>query len=320
MRIIHNSRFLFILIALIFIALILCGCVDLILSQSSTPRVVTPDKVPQVISQIPSYTEFGYSGVSYFNNKLYVSSNIGLLEYENKKLARLYKWYDRDDVVLGPWLGKAGRSLFIHHNGLNRLIEYDGKTWQSSSLPQPREGYSRGDMLAGIEIIGNNSGVWFQASVYAWRFDEASKSWIEEKVPNEGLFYGILPLEKNTFFIMRHIYTEGTVESPMNNPNKPNSDAIYFLQNGKWQEIKNQAGNFYKLNAIATKDAGYILTDEGALLQVTSSEIVPIESLGVCEVMTKTTSGNLLVSFRGKRNLRILKWMGEKVFLSRSTK
>ena len=284
----------------ILIALLMCGCNLIARNQlnASSPRIVLAKDVHRIVNAIPSYTRFSYSGLSFFNGKLYASSNIGLLEYNGGTLSQLYKWYDKDDVISGPWIDRANKSLWVFHNGIGKLIRFDGKNWSAADLPRSREGFSRGDMLRGFQGISTDSAFWLQGSNYAWRWHASKSAWIVEPVPGTGLFVSIAPIKDKVFVIMRNDYSPIIAESPYNRPDKPNSDAVYFFQNGQWQEISNKSGNFFTENIVIAKEAAYIITKDRRLLRLTTSDVSPIESLGEIEAMTVATSGNLLVSFR----------------------
>jgi hypothetical protein len=93
------------------------------------PRAASPSQVPSIVKAVPHYTSFGYSGLAFFRGKLYATSNIGLLEYEAGHLSTLYKWYDEDDFVSGPWLDASHSSPWMLHEAiLVTLSPNRGKT------------------------------------------------------------------------------------------------------------------------------------------------------------------------------------------------
>src|SRR5262245_2244478 len=287
-------------LAVILFSISMCSCSLIARSQlnSTNPRIISFGEVSHIVSAIPSYTRFGYSGLAFFNQKLYASSNIGLLEYSSGALSRLYKWYDRDDVISGPWFDHANQSLWFLHNGINKLIRYDGKNWSMTDLPRPKEGYTRGYILKGFQGISTEIAFWLQGGNHAWRWDASKSVWEGEAMPDTGLFVSIAPVEDRVLVIMRHEYVPYIAESPFNRRDKPDSDAVYFFQHGKWQEFPNKSGiKFFTRDIVIAKEAAYLLTKDGKLLRLSSSEIAPIESLGEVEAMTITASDNLLASF-----------------------
>lgn len=276
-----------------------CNLINNIQVTSPNLKVIPAQEVPQIIKAIPSYTRFAYSGLSFFDGKLYASSNIGLLEYENGTLSRLYKWYDNDDVISGPWFDRANQLLWVFHNRTDKLIRFDGKNWSLMDLPRPKEGYSRGDMLRGFQGISTDTAFWLQGGNYAWRWDTNKVAWVDEPIPDTGVFVSIAPVKDNVLVVMRHQYVPYLVESPYNRPDKPESDIVYFMQNKQWQELPNKSEvKFFTEKIVIAKEAAFILTDKGLLLRLSTLEITPIETLGEVEAMTVTSSGNLLVSFR----------------------
>jgi hypothetical protein len=98
--------------------------------SASTPQIKSPQEASTLIRTLPGYARFGYTGLGFLDAKLYASTNIGLLEFENGNLSRLYSWSNKDDVVSGPWMDRAHQSLWIFHDGLRRLMRFDGKSWR----------------------------------------------------------------------------------------------------------------------------------------------------------------------------------------------
>jgi hypothetical protein len=276
-----------------------CSMINSIQAISPNPKVIPAQDIPRIIEALPNYTRLGYSGLSFFEGKLYASSNIGLLEYENGALSRLYKWRDNDDVISGPWLDQANKLLWVFHNGADRLIRFDGKNWSLVDLPQPKEDYSRGDMLAGFQGISTDTAFWLQGGGYVWRWDKSKGIWADEPIPDTGGFIGIAPVKDKVFVVMRHKYIPFLPDSPFNRPDMIESDVIHFRQNNQWQELPNKSKiPFFTEKIMITKEGAFVLTEKGLLLRLSSSEITPIETPGKIDAMTVTSSGNLLVSFR----------------------
>src|SRR5215831_6203876 len=244
-------------LAAILFSLSMCGCSILARSQPNAPnpRIISSNEVSRVVRAIPSYTRFGYSGLAFFNRNLYASSNIGLLEYNGGALSKLYKWYDRDDVISGPWFDRMTQSLWFLHDGINKLIRYDGKVWSMTDLPRPKEGFTRGDMLNGFQGISTETAFWLQGGNHAWRWDARKSVWESEPMPDTGLFVSIAPIKDRVFVIMRHEYVPYIAESPFNRRDKPDSDAVYFFQHGKWQEFPNKSGiKFFTRDIVIAKE------------------------------------------------------------------
>ncbi|MGZ3748870.1 MAG: hypothetical protein ACXVCD_16160 [Pseudobdellovibrionaceae bacterium] len=281
--------------SLVLIALLICSCSFIANAQigAKPPRVIFPKEVPKVISAIPNYTTFGYSGLSFFNKKLYASSNIGLLEFEGEALSKLYKWYDRDDVIEGPWLDVANNYIWVLHDGISKLVRYDGKAWEMTEIPRPREDYTRGDILEGFRGVGTPDGFWLEGGRHAWRWVGKKSVWEPIPMPYGGFLVRIIPLKNTMLLIMRHELMSFQVKGAYFK-----SDTIHYYA-GQWKEVPNKTGkNFFAEQTTVIGDVGYVLTRDGHIFRVTSSEITRLEAQNDCEAVVTTTSGNLLASFR----------------------
>jgi hypothetical protein len=287
------------LILILFLfSLLICFILYLIAKTQvvkSRPRIVPPQKVTGIIRAIPSYTSFDYSGLCFFQKKLYASSNIGLLEFDGGNLSRLYKWYDRDDVISGPWLDVANKSVWVKHEGINKMIHYDGTTWEMTQLPQPKDGYTRGDILSGFRGTGTTEGFWLEGGGHAWRWNSKNSIWEPVSMPQDGSLARIIPLPNKILLVMRH----ELLPSFLFIRSDFKSDTLHYYE-GQWKDVPNKTGiNFFIEGVAIVKDVAYGRTSNGLVLRITPSEITKLESPSNCEAIATTTSGTLLASFRG---------------------
>ncbi|MBK8466216.1 MAG: hypothetical protein IPL32_10335 [Chloracidobacterium sp.] len=213
------------------------------------------------MNKIPSYTRLSYSGLVYFKGRLYAATNVGILEVDGARPSKLYKWKDGDDVVSGPWLDVADDALWAMHDGLHKLIRFDGSTWRLIDLPTPKSGYTRGDVLRGFKGLGMKSGFWFAGGGHAWRWNNETSSWNTE----ESLDRDISPLERNLIAIA----------------------------------ITERSGSYQVEHSVYANDQGYVCTENGEIFQLTSEGIKQIDSPGKCEVIAGSPSGALVASFKG---------------------
>lgn len=277
---------------------ILCllgGCNYVVSPGPGTPRFhrAPPEDIPGVISSIPYYTAFGYSGVSFFNGKLYASTNVGLLEVEGGKPTGLYKWYDRNDVISGPWADHADGLLWARHEGLDILLRYDGKAWAVAEQPRPGEGFMRGDILAGFRGIGTPEGFWLEGGRHAWRWNSQAAFWQEVQAPQEGYLARVVPLPSKVLIIMRH----DPLPSLVRRGDEFKSDTVHYYED-RWKEVPNNTGkSFFAEHVVIVRDTAYILTSEGEIFRLTPDGVTKHDSPGECEAIAATTSGTLLASF-----------------------
>jgi hypothetical protein len=282
-------------VLIVLLALLICSCNFPANTQvgAARPRVVPPQEVPKVLRAIPSYTRFSYSGLCFFNRKLYASSNIGLLEFDGGTLSNLYKWHDRDDVISGPWLDVASKSVWVKHDGIGKLIRYDGNAWEITELPRPKEGYTRGDMLSGFRGIGTSGGFWLEGGGHAWRWNSNNSAWEPVPIPQDGSLARIIPLPNIMLLAMRHELLPFLVKE-----DDFESDTIHYYE-GRLKEVPNKTGKrFFAEQIVVIRDVAYVLTRNGLIFRVTSSEIAKLDALDDCEAIVATTSGSLLASFR----------------------
>lgn len=254
---------------------------------------VSSEEIPGVIRAIPYYTAFSYSGISFFNGKLYASTNVGLLEVEGGKPAGLYKWYDQNDVVSGPWPDPADGMLWARHEGLDKLLRYDGKVWNVTEQISPGEGFMRGDILAGFRGTGTPEGFWLEGGRHAWRWDGQADLWQELQAPPEGYLARVAPVSTKVLVVMRH----DPLPSLVRKGEEFKSDTIHYYEGG-WKEVPNNTGkSFFAQQVIIVGDVAYILTSEGEIFRLTPAGITEYETPGECETIAATTSGTLLASF-----------------------
>ena len=176
--------------------------------NAGPPSAFFPAKIPQLIERLErSGGEFSISGLAYFDGKLYVSTNLGIVVIQNGRVLNLLQFQTVDSVVSGPWVDNANHLLWAsdHHTG--ELLKYDGKQWARTPKPKPEKGYfSRGDAFAGVKPVGNRFGFWMAAAGSAWRWDNASNGWqnmvVKEAAPAEAV--GVLPIGQIPMLIVRH--------------------------------------------------------------------------------------------------------------------
>ena len=58
--------------------------------NSGPPKVVVADRLRQLIRSLPAQAEFSLSGISFFNDKLYVGTNLGIIEISDGKPIELW--------------------------------------------------------------------------------------------------------------------------------------------------------------------------------------------------------------------------------------
>ena len=76
------------------VALALAGCNETADRQAAAdPKTKPPTEIGKLIKSLPDYAHFSLSGVAFYGGRLYVTTNIGLIELEGTTLKSFHTWY-----------------------------------------------------------------------------------------------------------------------------------------------------------------------------------------------------------------------------------
>jgi hypothetical protein len=273
--------------------------------NSGPPTVIAADKLHGLINGLPAAARFSLSGLSFFNGKLYVGTNLGIIEVSNGKPTQLYRFQYSDSVVSGPWIDKANHRLWAVDDHTGELLSFDGKAWMRMAEPIPAKGYySRGDVLEGIKPVGNASGFWLASAGSAWKWDSTSSQWqlIAGNLPQTEDYkrvneiIGVLPIDKTVLLIIRHEPLSFLVHAGQNFL----SDEVVIASNPASSEISRDGEPFLADTWAVTQDAGYICSKDQRLFRITETGDTQLGTPGPCECVTADDDSNLLVSIRSK--------------------
>lgn len=263
---------------------------------SGPPNVlVGADAVRFIKSKIGGGSDFGYWGLAFFKGKLYVSTNLGLLEIESGNISKLYRFQRRYSVVSGPWPDAADKLLWVEDEQVAGLLSFDGEKWTRVPMPiglSPNPGSLP-------QFTGNAEGFWAVVAGSVWRWDSARAAWVPENVPKppspgEGVI-GVIPLGGQLLFMERHELLPFLVRK-----NEEFKSDTVLVWDGSWREVRSEPGlRFMVDSSAAADDAGYICTTNGDILRVTTEQIVKLATLGECEALG-SVSGKLVAGFRRK--------------------
>jgi hypothetical protein len=268
--------------------------------NSGPPRVLSGTAANSIVHRLPDYASFSLTGAAYFDDRLYVGSNIGLLEIENGAVARLFQAQKFDSVVSGPWLDRADHLLWIMDDHTHELLNFDGSNWQRIAMPLPPKGYyTRGEVLEGIKPVGTDASFWVMAAGGAWRWSSKSGNWVAEPEPplsvDDGVL-GVLPIQGRLAYIVRHELLPFLVR-----PGQPfKSDTITLVNSSGPHELRVKEGVAFLAEMwTVANDSGYICDKDGRMLIVSPTEVTPMPTPGACEAVAVNGQGNLVASFRG---------------------
>lgn len=286
----------------LFVVFLTIHCLGVIGAQS--PTELTPLKANKFVKKLPAYVGFGYSGLAFYSNRLYASCNIGLLEITNGTVSKVYQWNKADSVVDGPWLDFAHGKLWIWRVGDDCLGFFDGNTWKSTAMPQPKHGYvTRGDVLSGCRGVSDSNSFWLDWVGNAWSWNNSRKKWeepIDLTIFTNGNRSGTLErmfLASDKPFIAVRYEPGWEILGREHNQNLV-GDTFHYFDKG-WQRIPdNSKKSFFTEQMVSVGGRGFARTIDGEILQIDPSGVSQIESPGFCEVLAVTSADTLLASFR----------------------
>jgi hypothetical protein len=290
------------LASLPWLALLVTGLIFAWINSPNTgpPKQLSAVRVRGLLEALPDYASFTFSGLAFYKGTLYVSTNLGLLEVRDGKVASIYRVQRKYSVVSGPWFDRTDQLLWLMDDGTQELLTFDGVTWRRVKIP-PTNGVYASVGAEGLHPVSNANQFLLAAGGSVWRWDASQKIWHPEPQPggttsaeNRGTVIGALPVENKVVFIMRRQLLPFMVKSSDNFQ----SDTV-VLDNDGWRSLPDAShGGFLAETWVAAGDYGYICTSSGALLKISLQSISKLDAPAECEAITSSDRGTLLASFR----------------------
>jgi hypothetical protein len=270
-------------IGVLLLFLGLAGC-----AVPVVPRSVSADQIPAVIHALRADAPFAPSGAVFFKDKLYVSTNIGLLVIKGTKPELLYKWIPGDDVVSGPWVDIANDALWIHHAHDNYLRRFDGSSWRLVTPPL----YRRGSSITIARAIGSPNAFWLVFGGHVWRFRVGEPSWVLEPRPPAPQ-YSETEAVASLGTSMRYVVREGS------DIGSPRRYAVYDRENNWARQTLAEKMRFPRElgGLVTTPEGAYVYSQDGRLFMFGPNTVRILETPGRCEAIARTSAGKLLASF-----------------------
>lgn len=264
---------------------------------SSGPTVLTPEEASKSVGKLAKGIGFGFSGVAFYSNRLYVSCNIGLLEVEGGRIRKAYRWSKSNPVVEGPWVDQPDGKLWVWRFGEGRLASYDGVVWSDVALPT--DNYLRGDVLMGFRGVSTPSGFLLEGAGRVWMWNSFGQRWNEQagstvftRDNRRGEVHRVLVIGDVKFVVMRY----GRI---LPDYNHGIGDTVHRYASNTLFEVTNNLGKpFFAQETVAAGEKGYIRTRDGDLLQIDMSSVTAVQTPGVCEALAVTSDKDLVAAFR----------------------
>jgi hypothetical protein len=267
------------------------------------PTVATATKLSELIKSLPGAAHFSLSGLSFFDGKLYVGTNLGIIEVSSGQVTRLYQFQSWDSVVSGPWLDSADHLLWAMDEHTHELLRLDGNKWTRMREPVLAKGYySRGDMLEGVQPIGNAQGFWLAAGGTAWKWSGGALEWRQIPVPypsdytNTAEVIGVLPIGEHISLIVRR----ELLPFLLRKDGDFLSDELVGSDDPVAKPLARDGKPFLADTWTVSGDEGYICTKSRDLIRITREQVAPMDAPGACEAVATDDNLNLLAAIKSK--------------------
>jgi hypothetical protein len=272
-------------------ALVLClGCLHT--RSAETPFLID---LKSAVDQLPSYARFSISGLAFYQQKLYVSSNVGLLEVDAGKTQRVMSWAAKnaDSVVEGVWNDYVNGSLWVWVSADNTLARFDGERWSKVKLPKPSKGFvTRGDQLRGYSGVSGDGHFFLEGAGCIWVW-KPGHGWTEKynRQNAEALKLG-MGYAKAIAFAGETLFMAANQRPPTGfdnlldlPPSKAEWDLLFYSVNGKWKEGPKSEDRLVVEQAISGEGSIYLLTRDKELFEATIDSARKIPLLEKCRAI-----------------------------------
>ncbi|QQS42265.1 MAG: hypothetical protein IPM63_04810 [Acidobacteriota bacterium] len=272
--------------------LLLSSCAPNTAENKGEPERFEPSTLQALIGR----TLFGRvypTGVAFLGPRLFVSSGVGLLEYENGNLKQVFKWNTgfRDEINSLTY-DSCNDVLWGFRPDAQRIIQYDGKEWKEIPFPLARgERFSSGDAFSKLVWICTNSGVWLQTDRSIWRWSNEEGGFLQQPLPAGECFVSPEP-ESNVLCFGNIASVEGKLVLLMHRsfisrfadtikPKEPQfpPDRVFYFMNGTWEPLEIEVPkDFISKEVFAKKGRSFVRTTLGSLYELTFSGVKRIEN------------------------------------------
>lgn len=276
----------------ILIGALLVGCGgDRPPPAPAQPKSLPATDVAKFARALPSYTRFGISGVAFLETRLFVATNIGLLQVQDREIKQLYQWYEKYNVISGPWSDEPRGGIWAHRYDDGYFVRFDRNGWHRIDSPKPPKGYySRGDLLEGFTGVSDASHFRLIGAGHIWKWSD-SGTWSIEPQPPAGESSDVVGFA-NVGRLLLFVVRMGVCPLP------PCTHAAYWQDAGQWRTpLPLSIGRVRQV--AMTSHGAFVRGDKGELVRVEAGKATSMDIPGPCEAITRTSDGKLLASFRG---------------------
>jgi len=251
------------------------------------PEKILPGKIKTMTSNFIGKTTVDYGQLAFARGKLYVASNIGLIELEGTKVTAVYRWHVHSRID-GVWSGPRSQSLWLQQAVSNSLSTFDDSGWRNIELPKSDRGFTRGDMLRGFNITPVGDDLWFSGGPNAWKWNAKNTTWELFTVPGKRTSYEpvqVYAVSGNLVIIRGANELFGS---------KANAVLMERTAEDNWNETELQECCVKNLTPIGTDI--YFRNKSKELIKISNGKKEIIPSPGKIEALTSMGSDKLIAS------------------------
>jgi len=272
-------------------SVLLVGCATHI-----EPTAVPLKEVPNIVSALPKESRLWLSGMAFLDQRLFVSTSIGLLETDGHEIKRLYRWKDFNHMIDGPWSDRSRSVIWVLPRGEGVFARFDGASWQRVDLPRPPgRGFNRGEVFYGLHGVGDVTHFRVESAHNGWRWVDTS-TWTIDPTP---------PVHQNRFLFgigtfrgsEVHIVQEGGGACSLA-PLRDCRYAAYWYLEDKWLPPVPIPIPPANRPVVSTLEGVYVRGSEGQLMHIGIDKVTMLQVPAHCEAIARTSNGQLIASFR----------------------
>lgn len=238
---------------------------------------------------------YSIEGIAFLGKRLFITTDIGLLEVQNFDVKYFYQWNDiNNNVLSGPWIDPLNNTIWFQRSiGDKNLIRLDSSDgWHLVPLPLPPNGYySRGDFLRSFSGIGSD---FFNFHLIGagnvWK--RVTDNWIIKSSPPTKESDGVVGYAKDGNRDVYIVRLRPCVTLPC-------TYTVYSYESSHWLRLSPIVLPVGNIEQVITASNGiFIRGGNGELLQIKNNMVVELDTPAYCESIAQTTKGKLIATFR----------------------
>ena len=258
---------------------------------------------------------FQVLGLCFQGDKLWASTSQGLFEIQDDRILALLHW-ENETWASSPWVDRRGKDLYVMFTEV--LMKRDLHGWWDLG-PPPFHFVGLGPCASQESVDALHGGYFFQGiddssrpviscfhgkRVVLWRPDV--QEWEEiagPPIPQGSATVAAVRGEPNIFFLVREpLFFQPPTYDEFDESGRCRH-VVYSIIPGDRQWSRRElplALDAVATHIIAMGDSAHVRASDGALVEVTPNGVRLHEAPGACEAMLRSSSGQLLASFKDR--------------------